>query len=36
VSESSRSSELTQEQAVELVSGLAWRGIRGYPLTDDH
>ena len=36
VSESSRSSELTQDQAVELVSGLAWRGIRGYPLTDDH
>jgi hypothetical protein len=36
VSEASRSSELTQDQAVELVSGLAWRGIRGYPLTDDH
>lgn len=27
---------LTQDQAVELVSGLAWRGIRGYPLTDEH
>ena len=22
--------------AVALVSGLAWRGIRGYPLTDEH
>jgi AcrR family transcriptional regulator len=32
----SESSEITQEQAVELVSGLAWRGIRGYPLTDEH
>jgi AcrR family transcriptional regulator len=32
----SESSGLTQEQAVELVSGLAWRGIRGYPLIDDH
>jgi AcrR family transcriptional regulator len=27
---------LSQAQAIELVSGLAWRGIRGYPLTDDH
>ena len=27
---------LDRDQAVELVSGLAWRGIRGYPLTDDH
>jgi AcrR family transcriptional regulator len=37
VSESSgRSGGLSQTQAVELVSGLAWRGIRGYPLTDDH
>jgi AcrR family transcriptional regulator len=25
---------LDREQAVGLVSGLAWRGIRGYPLTD--
>ncbi|WP_246081607.1 TetR/AcrR family transcriptional regulator [Nocardioides litoris] len=25
---------LDREQAVALVSGLAWRGIRGYPLTD--
>jgi len=32
----SESSGITQEQAVELVSALAWRGIRGYPLTDDH
>ena len=27
---------ISQDDAVELVSGLAWRGIRGYPLTDDH
>ncbi|QBR91928.1 TetR/AcrR family transcriptional regulator [Nocardioides euryhalodurans] len=27
---------ITQEDAVALVSGLAWRGIRGYPLTDEH
>lgn len=26
---------ITQEHASALVSGLAWRGIRGYPLTDD-
>ena len=32
----SESSGIAQSQAVELVSGLAWRGIRGYPLTDDH
>ena len=25
---------LTRDQATTLVSGLAWRGIRGYPLTD--
>jgi AcrR family transcriptional regulator len=31
-----RSGGLSQAQAVELVSGLAWRGIRGYPLTDEH
>jgi hypothetical protein len=31
----SESSGITQEQAVELVSGLAWRGIRGYPRIDD-
>lgn len=28
-------SDITREQAVALVAGLAWRGIRGYPLTDD-
>jgi hypothetical protein len=27
---------LSRAQAIELVSGLAWRGIRGYPLTDEH
>ncbi|WP_235530977.1 MULTISPECIES: TetR/AcrR family transcriptional regulator [unclassified Nocardioides] len=27
---------LSRDQAVALVSGLAWRGIRGYPLTDEH
>ena len=27
---------LAQDQAAALVSGLAWRGIRGYPLTDEH
>ena len=27
---------LDRDQATALVSGLAWRGIRGYPLTDDH
>jgi hypothetical protein len=32
----SESSGISQSQAVELVSGLAWRGIRGYPLTDEH
>lgn len=25
---------LTRDEATALVSGLAWRGIRGYPLTD--
>ena len=30
------STGLSRSQAVELVSGLAWRGIRGYPLTDEH
>lgn len=25
---------LTETEAVALVSGLAWRGIRGYPMTD--
>ena len=23
-------------EAASLVSGLAWRGIRGYPRTDEH
>jgi AcrR family transcriptional regulator len=32
----SESSGIAQDEAVGLVSGLAWRGIRGYPLTDDH
>jgi hypothetical protein len=32
----SEASGLTQPEAIELVSGLAWRGIRGYPLTDEH
>ncbi len=32
----SEAAGINQAQAVELVSGLAWRGIRGYPLTDDH
>jgi AcrR family transcriptional regulator len=27
---------ISKPDAVALVSGLAWRGIRGYPLTDDH
>ncbi|WP_240771438.1 TetR/AcrR family transcriptional regulator [Nocardioides sp. GY 10113] len=27
---------IDRDQAVALVSALAWRGIRGYPLTDDH
>ncbi len=27
---------LDRGQATALVSGLAWRGIRGYPLTDEH
>ncbi|MDP3889627.1 TetR/AcrR family transcriptional regulator [Nocardioides sp.] len=27
---------ITQRDAAALVAGLAWRGIRGYPLTDEH
>ena len=27
---------ISKPEAVALVSGLAWRGIRGYPLTDEH
>jgi AcrR family transcriptional regulator len=29
-------SGVPREEAVALVAGLAWRGIRGYPLTDEH
>ena len=27
--------EISQEDAATLVSGLAWRGIRGYPRNDE-
>ena len=27
---------ITKSDAAALVAGLAWRGIRGYPLTDEH
>ena len=27
--------EVPRDEAVALVTGLAWRGIRGYPLTDE-
>jgi AcrR family transcriptional regulator len=27
---------IARGDAASLVAGLAWRGIRGYPLTDDH
>ena len=27
---------ISRSDAVALISGLAWRGIRGYPLTDEH
>jgi len=27
---------ISRSDAVALTSGLAWRGIRGYPLTDEH
>lgn len=26
--------ELPQPQAIELISSLAWRGIRGFPRTE--
>ena len=29
-------SSIAQADAAALVAGLAWRGIRGYPLTDEH
>jgi AcrR family transcriptional regulator len=32
----SETSGIKQSQAAALVAGLAWRGIRGYPLTDEH
>jgi AcrR family transcriptional regulator len=32
----SEAAGISQPEAVALVSGLAWRGIRGYPLTDEH
>ncbi len=27
---------MTRQEAATLVAGLAWRGIRGYPRTDEH
>jgi hypothetical protein len=27
---------IAQDDAAALIAGLAWRGIRGYPRTDDH
>jgi AcrR family transcriptional regulator len=27
---------ITKSDAAALVAGLAWRGVRGYPLTDEH
>ena len=32
----SESSGIKQSEAAALVADLAWRGIRGYPLTDEH
>ncbi|MEP6817643.1 MAG: TetR/AcrR family transcriptional regulator, partial [Marmoricola sp.] len=29
-------SGISREEAATLVAGLAWRGIRGYPRTDEH
>jgi len=29
-------SSINRKDAAALVSGLAWRGIRGFPLTDEH
>jgi AcrR family transcriptional regulator len=29
-------SRMPRDEAAALVAGLAWRGIRGYPLTDEH
>jgi hypothetical protein len=27
--------EIDQKEAASLIAGLAWRGIRGFPRTDD-
>ena len=32
----SESGRIPQHEAAALVAGLAWRGIRGYPLSDEH
>jgi AcrR family transcriptional regulator len=32
----SEAAGITKADAAALVAGLAWRGIRGYPLTDEH
>jgi AcrR family transcriptional regulator len=32
----SESGRIPQQEAAALVAGLAWRGIRGYPLSDEH
>ena len=32
----SEASTISKADAAALVAGLAWRGIRGYPLTDEH
>jgi len=32
----SETAGITLDQATALVSGLAWRGIRGYPKADEH
>ncbi len=32
----SEAAGITKSDAAALVAGLAWRGIRGYPLTDEH
>ncbi|PVG83506.1 TetR family transcriptional regulator [Nocardioides gansuensis] len=36
LAEGGAASGIERQQAAALVAGLAWRGIRGYPLTDDH
>ncbi len=28
--------DISQDTAASLIAGLAWRGIRGYPMTDEH